>query len=178
MPVASDHREPLKVGQPAPEFVLPDESGTEHRLTDYRGQWVLLYFYPKDSTPGCTREACQFRDYIVELKSAGVVVFGVSLDDRASHERFSRKLALPFSLLSDVGGEVARAYGALAGFRPLRFAKRHSFLIDADGALARIYRKVDPDRHAHQVLQDLESLRKVPAENPEPPTQSRHGDGG
>ncbi len=158
LPIAYATREPLSVGRAPPQFVLPDETGTEHRLTDYRGQWVLLYFYPKDDTPGCTREACQFRDHMVDLKHAGLVVFGVSLDDRARHARFSRKLALPFPLLSDIGGEVARAYGALAGFGPVRFARRQSFLIAPDGTLAKIYRKVNPDRHTDEVLQDLTQL--------------------
>ncbi len=160
LPIMPARAADLVEGQEAPEFALLDQTGTEHRLTDYRGQWVVLYFYPKDDTPGCTREACQFRDDILRLKAMGAVVLGVSLDDRYSHQKFAQKYSLPFALLSDTGGKVAEQYGSITGFGPIRFAKRHTFLIDPSGKLARVYRKVDPDTHSDQVIDDLAALQR------------------
>ncbi len=151
----------LQVGQPAPEFVLPDQTGTEHRLSDYRDYWVVLYFYPKDDTPGCTKEACNFRDDILELREMNVQLFGVSLDDWQSHQQFSEKYKLPFHLLSDVDGKVAQAYGALFHLGPLRYAKRQTFVIDPQGRIAKIYKKVKPATHSDQVIADLKILKNT-----------------
>lgn len=148
----------LAVGNPAPSFVLNDQQGQAHRLTDHRGRWVVLYFYPKDDTPGCTAQACGFRDDIAALRAMGVSVIGISLDDEASHKRFAAKYALPFPLLADVRGETAKAYGALWGLGPLRFAKRQTFLIDPAGNIAKIYRRVDPKGHSDRVIADLRAL--------------------
>lgn len=148
----------VKEGQPAPTFTLPDSTGKKHALGDYAGQWVVLYFYPKDDTPGCTKEACEFRDNYVELTRMGAQVIGVSLDNAASHTRFSKKYSLPFPLLSDSGGQVASQYGSLWGLGPVKFAKRHTFIIDPDGTIARVYRHVDPKTHSGEVLRDLLEL--------------------
>jgi peroxiredoxin Q/BCP len=149
----------LEVGQAAPEFVLPDQTGTEHRLSDYRDFWVVLYFYPKDDTPGCTKEACSFRDDILELRALKAQLFGVSLDDRDSHTRFSEKYSLPFQLLSDSSGEVTASYGALFKLGPLRYARRQTFLIDPAGRIAKIYRKVKPNGHSDEIIADLKALQ-------------------
>ncbi|KTG16674.1 MULTISPECIES: peroxiredoxin [unclassified Guyparkeria] len=149
----------LSVGDPAPGFVLPDQDGEARSLADYRGDWVVLYFYPKDDTPGCTTEACSFRDNINRLIAQNAVVLGVSMDDVASHAAFAAKYELPFPLLADPEGKVVERYGALSDFLVVRFAKRQTFIIGPDGNIARIYRKVDPDEHVKEVLDDLEALQ-------------------
>ena len=152
---AQAHAETLSPGMPAPDFVLPDAQGMQRSLADYRGDYVLLYFYPRADTPGCTREACAFRDGYRELRGLGVQVIGVSVDAPAAQQAFAAKYALPFPLLSDSAGQVADSYGALWSLGPLRFAKRHSFLIDKQGRLVRIYRDVDVATHYRQVLADV-----------------------
>lgn len=147
------------VGEPAPDFRLADQNGLTHSLQAQRGRWVVLYFYPKDDTPGCTAQACAFRDDFLELQALGARLLGVSLDDAGSHARFARKHGLPFPLLSDPRGEVAGAYGALLHLGPLRLARRHSFLIDPEGRIARIYRRVDPRRHSTRIIADLRALQ-------------------
>lgn len=147
--------EDLIPGAAAPDFALPDARGGLRRLADFRGEWLLLYFYPKDATPGCTKEACAFRDGYQELRQRGVQVVGVSMDDAASHAAFTEQHRLPFPLLSDSDGQVAARYGTLWSLGPIRFTKRHSFLIDAQGRIVQIYRSVDPDTHYRQVLEDL-----------------------
>lgn len=149
----------LRPGQAAPDFTLPDASGEPHPLSAYRGTWLVLYFYPRDDTPGCTREACEFRDGYLEIRALDARVLGVSLDDGDSHAEFVEKYRLPFPLLSDKDGAVARQYGALWSLGPVRFARRHSLLIDPQGKLAKIYRKVDPATHTREILQDLQTLR-------------------
>jgi peroxiredoxin Q/BCP len=148
----------LAVGSVAPEFRLLDQSGQPHSLADYRGRWVVLYFYPKDDTPGCTKEACAFRDDIRRFRQLQVALLGVSLDSVDSHRDFAGKYSLPFPLLADPGAEVARAYGALWSLGPIRFARRHSFIIDPQGRIARIYRSVTPGSHSDEVIQDLVGL--------------------
>jgi peroxiredoxin Q/BCP len=145
-------------GQPAPDFRLLDGEGVWRSLADFRGHWLVLYFYPRDHTPGCTREACALRDAWAGFAELGTVVLGVSLDNPARHADFSRRHRLPFPLLSDPGGQVALAYGALADWGVLRFARRYSFIIDPRGRVARVYTRVAPDRHAGELLADLESL--------------------
>ena len=149
----------LKPGDNAPGFELLDQHSKSHKLADYRGQWLVLYFYPKDDTPGCTTEACEFRDDVFKLKRMGVALLGVSTDDVKSHKEFAEKYRLPFSLLSDARGEVARQYGSLTSLGPLKFAKRHTFVIDPDSLIAKIYRNVQPRTHSDQVITDLEALR-------------------
>ena len=151
----------LAPGQPAPEFALKDQHGTLQRLTDYRGKWLVVYFYPKDDTPGCTKEACKFRDNLPEIRALTAQVLGVSVDNAESHARFAEKYQLPFSLLSDSDGAIAKAYGALWSLGPIKFAKRHSFIIDPAGRIAKIYRDVDPERHSGEVIDDLKALQKT-----------------
>lgn len=158
LPSAAEE-EPVQIGDPAPAFSLPDQAGTMRSLADYAGEWVILYFYPKNDTPGCTTEACNFRDDYFVLRERGARVLGVSIDSSASHAAFADKYGLPFPLLADSDAEVSKAYGALWGLWPLRFAKRHTFIIDPEGRIARIYRKVSPKTHSAQILSDLETLQ-------------------
>jgi len=149
----------LEAGDTAPGFELMDQHGMVHSLSGYAGQWLVLYFYPRDDTPGCTREACAFRDDIPILKRMGVAVLGVSTDEVESHREFAEKYHLPFPLLADSKGDVARAYGALFSLGPLKFARRQTFIIAPDGHIARIYRKVKPATHSDEVIRDIEDLR-------------------
>jgi len=148
----------LQQGDAAPGFELLDQNGKWHGLPDYAGQWLVLYFYPRDDTPGCTTEACEFRDDIVVLKGMGVAVLGVSTDDVQSHRQFAEKYHLSFPLLSDSSGEVARRYGALRNLGFMKFARRHTFIIGPDGSIAKIYRKVDPKTHSDRVIEDIKQL--------------------
>ena len=149
----------LDAGQPAPGFAMQDQYLKTHNLEQYLGRWVVLYFYPKDDTPGCTTEACNFRDDIFKLRALDAEVLGVSLDSTESHARFAEKYGLPFPLLSDAAGKVAEQYGCLTEWRGTTIAARHTFIIAPDGNIAKIYRKVDPDTHSAQVLADLASLQ-------------------
>ena len=145
-----------EVGQPAPEFALEDGQGNTVRLSDFRGRKVVLYFYPKDMTPGCTQEACDFRDRYAALQQAGVALLGVSPDGAASHTRFTAKHALPFPLLSDPGAAVATAYGvwkqkSLYG-RTFMGIERTTFVIDEQGRIARVWPRVKVAGHGDEVL--------------------------
>lgn len=152
----------MKNGTLAPDFSLPDQNGKTHRLRDYRGEWVLLYFYPKDMTPGCTAEACAVRDEWPQFEKLDVRVFGVSTDSVKSHAKFAEAYDLPFSLLADTEKEVVTAYGVWGKKkfmgREYFGTKRMSFLIDPKGKVAKIYEKVKPREHAAEVLRDLEAL--------------------
>ncbi len=146
-------------GQPAPDFKLQDQTGEWHTLGDYRGKWLVLYFYPKDFTPGCTTEACAFRDDIFKFRKMQVELVGISLDDVQSHEKFAAEYSLPFPLLADDDGAVAREYGTYLGLGGgVGVARRQTFIITPDGTLARHYPKVDPEIHSAEVLTELESL--------------------
>jgi thioredoxin-dependent peroxiredoxin len=146
------------VGAPAPDFELPDQNGAKRQLADYSGQWLVLYFYPRDDTPGCTTQACEFRDNIFAFRRLGAVIVGISVDDVDSHEAFAEKHALPFTLLADVGGGTARTYGVLQRFGELELASRQTFLISPEGIVARHYDKVDVNTHSAEVLKDIEML--------------------
>lgn len=148
----------VAVGEMAPEFELPDQSGQLHSLEDYRDQWVVLYFYPKDETPGCTTEACEFRDNIFAFKRLNAQILGVSLDDVESHQKFAEKHGLPFPLLADTEGGVAGAYGVKTKMFGMTVAKRQTFLIDPEGTIAKHYEEVNPDGHSEEVLADLREL--------------------
>jgi peroxiredoxin Q/BCP len=148
----------VSVGQPAPEFELFDQNGELHSLEDYRDQWVVLYFYPKDETPGCTTEACEFRDNIFAFKEINAQILGVSLDNVESHQKFAEHHDLPFPLLADSEGKAAEAYGVKTKMFGMTVAKRQTFLIDPDGNLAKHYEKVKPASHSTQVLADLMKL--------------------
>ena len=146
-------------GEPAPDFSLTSDSGETVRLSDLRGKPVVLYFYPKDDTPGCTRQACDIRDAWEEFERAGAVVLGVSPDGEASHAKFKAKYGLPFPLLADTDHAVSEAYGvwgekSFAG-RKYMGVERATFVVDAEGNLARVMRKVDAKTHADDVLQVL-----------------------
>ena len=146
------------VGEAAPPFRLQDQKGSWHSLEQYSGKWVVLYFYPKDDTPGCTKEACAFRDNIFAFEDIGAVILGVSLDDVESHQAFAEKYSLPFSLLSDAEKTTATDYGVLKKLGTFTFAKRQSFIIDPAGNIARHYEKVAAESHSTEVLADLQSL--------------------
>jgi len=148
----------LKVGDKAPNFSLQDQNNITHTLSDYEGQWVVLYFYPKDDTPGCTTQACDFRDAVKRIIASKAVVFGLSLDSVASHKLFAEKYNLPFSLLADETGEVSKLYDSLR--KLLGYAKRNTFIVDPKGNIAKIYLSVDPKTHSEMVLSDLSNLQK------------------
>jgi thioredoxin-dependent peroxiredoxin len=152
----------IKTGQEAPDFTLQDQDGTEHSLKDYRGKWVLLYFYPKDGTGGCTKEACMLRDDFPNFGKLDAEVIGVSTDSVASHKEFAEENSLPFTLLSDEKKEVVGLYGVwgkkeIAG-KQYEGTARTSFLIDPKGMVAKVYEDVKPEAHAQEVLKDLEEL--------------------
>jgi peroxiredoxin Q/BCP len=149
----------LKSGSKAPAFTLPSDAGTTVKLTDLSGQKVVLYFYPKDDTTGCTVEACEFRDHWAEVKRAGAVVLGVSPDGVASHAKFKTKFKLPFPLLADEDHQVAEKYGvwgekSMYG-RKYFGIRRTTFLIDETGRIAKVFEKVKPNGHAEEVLEAL-----------------------
>ena len=146
-------------GSAAPEFKLQDQKGQWHTLADHRGKWVVLYFYPKDDTPGCTTEACTFRDHVFKLRDAGADVLGVSLDDVKSHEAFAEKYKLPFPLLADTQHDASKAYGVLTTSGSFEYAKRETFIVDPKGVIAKHYVGVDPKKNAPEVLADLEALK-------------------
>ncbi len=150
----------LKVGDDAPTFTLPDSLGNQVSLNDYKGKWVVLYFYPKDDTPGCTTEACHFRDDFKSLEAIGAKVIGVSIDDSFSHKKFAEKYNLPFPLLSDASGEVASRYGALNNFLVIKLAKRYTYLINPQGKIAKIYLSVDTSKHSQEIIDDLKALKE------------------
>lgn len=152
----------LKELDKAPEFVLKDENNKDIALSDFIGKKVVLYFYPKDNTPGCTKEACSFRDVYDDILEAGAVVIGISKDSSASHEKFKNKHQLPFYLLSDPENTVIEAYGAwqekkLYG-RTFMGIVRSTFIIDEKGLIARVYPKVKPDQHGEEVLKALKEI--------------------
>ena len=149
----------LETGQNAPDFELPDQHGSLHRLSDHRGGPVVVYFYPKDDTPGCTKEACSFRDNWDELKAAGVTVFGISADEVASHKAFAEKHSLPFPLLADPEMGTIQAYGAW-GMKNMYGKKfesilRYTFVIDGEGTVTRVFKRPRTEIHAEEVLAAL-----------------------
>ena len=150
----------LKVGEKAPNFSLHDQNNITHTLSDYEGQWVVLYFYPKDDTPGCTTQACDFRDAVKRIIVSKAVVFGLSLDSVASHKLFAEKYNLPFSLLADEAGQVSELYDSLNNLLVYKSAKRNTFIVDPKGNIVKIYLSVDPKTHSNMVLNDLDRLQK------------------
>jgi len=148
----------VTMGDAAPEFELSDQNGQLHSLEDYRDQWVVLYFYPKDETPGCTTEACEFRDNIFAFRKLNAQILGVSLDDVESHKAFSENHGLPFPLLADPEGTTADAYGVKTKMFGATMAKRQTFIIDPEGVVAKHYEKVKPSVHSDEVLAALQDL--------------------
>ena len=149
----------LELGDKAPNFILDDQNSLSHQLSDYKGKWVVLYFYPKDDTPGCTTQACDFRDAVKRIIASKSIVFGLSLDSVESHKKFSDKNNLPFSLLADSEGKVAKQYNSLSNFLGYKSAKRNTFIINPEGTIAKIYLSVDPKTHSEMVLNDLSILQ-------------------
>lgn len=151
----------LAIGDQAPELGIPDQDGQPVTLKELKGKQVVLYFYPKDNTPGCTQESCDFRDSVAPIKKAGAVILGVSLDSQASHQKFIKKFSLPFPLLSDTEKTAAQAYGvykekSMYG-KKYWGIERSTFVIDRDGRLKRIFRKVKIDGHVDEVLAALKA---------------------
>ncbi len=153
--------ESVQLNQMAPDFALMDQHGKLQKLSAYRGHWLVLYFYPKDDTPGCTKEACQFRDGFAGIKKLGGEILGVSVDNQDSHAQFAKKYNLPFPLLADTDGAVAKQYDALWSLAFIRFARRHSFIVDPQGKIVRIYREVRPETHAQEIIDDLKTLQRL-----------------
>ncbi len=147
----------LKEGDAAPDFTTRDASGSEVKLSDFRGQKVVLYFYPKDDTPGCTKEACSFRDAHADYTEKGIKVLGVSLDDEASHQQFAEKYELPFTLLADTDHSVSDAYGVYGeqtwGDKKFMGVARKTFLIDEEGNIKKVFDKVNVEQHSDEVMQ-------------------------
>lgn len=153
----------LAIGDKAPNFELKDQKGLVHSLKEAKGEWCLIYFYPKDDTPGCTKEACAIRDNFPKFKNLGITVFGVSVDSVKKHEKFAAKFELPFTLLADEEKTMVNDYGvwskkSMYG-REYMGTLRNSFLIDPKGKIAKIYVGVKPDQHAEEVLKDVASMK-------------------
>ena len=152
--------DPPAVGSPAPDFRLQDQHGKWHTLAEQKGKWVVLYFYPKDNTPGCTTQACEFRDNIFAFRDAGAVILGISVDDVKSHEAFAKEHSLPFTILADSTKETARRYGVFyRAMGVMEVARRDTFIIDPQGRIARHFEKVDPKGHSQFVLGELKALK-------------------
>ncbi|MCK4840317.1 MAG: peroxiredoxin [Methylococcales bacterium] len=149
----------LEIGHKAPEFSLFDNNEIEHNLSDYRGKWLIIFFYPKDNTPGCTKEACEFKQHHTVFSTLNTEILGINTDNTESHQHFVNKQKLPFPLLSDLTGAVSKSYATLFKLGPIKFCKRHSFIIDPQGNIAKIYRKVSPAHHIEQVMVDLKTLQ-------------------
>lgn len=153
----------LQSGSRAPDFSLPDQKGKNHSLSDYKGKWIVLYFYPKDNTPGCTTEACGFRDEYASFQNLNAIIIGISKDSVQSHDKFIQKFNLPFTLLSDKDGEVIESYGAwrLKSMYGKSFMGivRSTYLINPEGIVAKIYPKVNVKEHAEEIIHDLHTLQ-------------------
>ncbi len=151
-----------QIGTAAPDFMLLDQDGTGHTLSQYRGRWILVYFYPKDDTPGCTKEACAIRDAFPQFDASKAKVLGISPDSVKSHKKFQEKYQLPFTLLADEGHKVAEEYGVWGRKkfmgREYDGVYRASFLVDPEGRIAKVYEAVKPEEHASEVLADLASI--------------------
>jgi peroxiredoxin Q/BCP len=157
-------------GTPAPDFTLNAEDGKPVSLHDYRGQWVILYFYPKDFTSGCTKEARNFQRDLALYEQKSAVILGVSGQDETSHEKFCTAEGLHFKLLADPHCQLSERYGSVVNLGVARLSARHTFLIDPTGVIRKVYLKVDPTRHSTEVLADLSELQKT-----SPPPSSPHG---
>ena len=153
-----------KVGSKAPSFKASDQEGRVRSLKEYAGKWVILYFYPKDDTPGCTKEACSFRDGFGKFKRAGIEVIGVSVDSVKKHAKFVEKYSLPFTLLADEEKKIVEAYGVWGKKkfmgREYMGTNRVSYLINPEGKIAKVYETVKPEEHAEEVLADVKALKK------------------
>lgn len=142
---------PLSAGTKAPDFTAKDTNGNTISLSDYKGKTVVLYFYPKDDTPGCTKEACSFRDNYSQYQGKDIAIFGVSIDDEASHKAFTDKFNLPFPLLADTDGSIMKAYDVDGG----GYAKRVTYVIDGDGNISKVYSSINTETHAADILAEI-----------------------
>ena len=153
----------ITLNSPAPDFQLPDQDGKMHSLTDYKGKWLILYFYPRDNTPGCTLEACSFRDANQDFKEKNVSIIGISKDTVQKHKNFATKHHLTFPLLSDVSTDTIKAYGAwgprLFWGRRFEGILRNTYLINPKGEIVKIYEKVNPLTHTQEIVKDIETLQ-------------------
>jgi len=163
VPRLLSHSAPPSEGSSAPDFSLPSQEGSPVSLKDYRGKWVVLYFYPKDQTPGCSREAHNFQVDQPKYAERNAVVLGVSLDSVDSHKKFCAKEGLNFKLLADTDHKVTDSYGSLTNLGVVKFAARRTFLIDPTGKIAKAYTSVDPLKHSAEVLAELDVLQKSQA---------------
>jgi peroxiredoxin Q/BCP len=152
-----------RVGDIAPVFSLPDQNGLIRNTKEFRGKWLVLYFYPKDDTPGCTEQACTFRDDMDKLTALGAKIVGVSVDDTLSHAAFAKKYSLPFPLLADDKGEIAARYGSIRDLALIKFAQRNTFLIDPQGKIAKVYLGVSTSKNSQEIIDDLQKLTGTPA---------------
>jgi len=153
------------VGSDAPDFTLTTNEGNQASLKDFRGQWVVLYFYPKDATPGCTLEAHNFQKDLDKYKAMKTVILGVSVDTAESHKSFCAKEGLTFKLLSDPGGKLSDSYGSVMEHEGVKYSARNTFIIDPQGKVAQVFMKVKPSGHSDEVLAALETLQKEAASN-------------
>ncbi|HKS39473.1 MAG TPA: peroxiredoxin [Blastocatellia bacterium] len=152
--------DPPEVGKPAPSFSLTSHEGKQVNLKDFKGKWVVLYFYPKDFTSGCTLEARNFQRDIASYEKANAVILGVSTDDAASHKSFCEKEGLNFKLLADTDSKISDAYGSVMDYNGKQFSARNTFIIDPKGNIAKVYMKVSPAKHSEEVLAALAELQK------------------
>jgi peroxiredoxin Q/BCP len=148
-----------QAGQPAPDFSLPSQDGTQIGLKDFRGKWVVLYFYPKDNTPGCTIEAHNFQRDLSKYEQNNAVIVGVSVDSTDSHKDFCAKQGLTFKLLADTDKKVVEQYGSLRNMVAMKIAARNTFLVDPEGKIAKVWTGVDPSHHSEEVLAALSQLK-------------------
>lgn len=154
------------IGSAAPDFSLSSQEGTQVSLKDYRGKWVVLYFYPKDFTPGCTTEAHNFQRDQTEYARRNAVILGVSLDSAESHKNFCAKEGLNFKLLADTSRQVSKQYGSLINFGVAQISARHTFLIDPEGKIARAFTSVSPSRHSAEVLAAMDEMQSMQVSKP------------
>jgi thioredoxin-dependent peroxiredoxin len=159
--VAADQAQPPAVGAQAPAFTLPNQEGTQVSLDQFKGKWVVLYFYPKDFTSGCTIEAHNFQRDIDKYTAKNAVIVGVSVDDVDSHKSFCAKEGLNFKLLADSGHAVVQKYGSIMEYNGMTLAARNTFLIDPAGVIRKVYIKVSPQGHSEEVLADLQQLQSA-----------------
>jgi peroxiredoxin Q/BCP len=150
-------------GTVAPDFKLQDQKGEWHTLSQYKGKFVVLYFYPKDNTPGCTTQACELRDNIFAFRKVDAVILGVSVDDVESHKKFAAEHSLPFDILADSSQEVSGKYGVLFSAGPMKLASRQTFLIGPDGKIVKHWPKVDPKGHSDMVLAEIKAHQPAKA---------------